>query len=89
MSGRPRSFRDCTRAGLRFAARRLELGLDPVGEDELLACYDRLDPSPRTSPCWRRCAKRGVRAGVLSNGDPDMLPRWSATPASPACSIRC
>ena len=23
MSGRPRSFRDCTRAGLRFAARRL------------------------------------------------------------------
>jgi len=46
MSGRPRSFRDCTRAGLRFAARRLALALDAAGEDELMACYDRLDPFP-------------------------------------------
>ena len=73
MSGRPRSFRDCTRAGLRFAARRLELALDPAGEDELLACYDRLDPFPENLGVLKALREGGVRAGVLSNGDPDML----------------
>src|SRR5678816_25772 len=43
MSGRTRSFRDCTRAGLRYATRRFGLSLDPAGEDELMACYGRRD----------------------------------------------
>jgi len=73
MSGRPRSFRDCTRAGLRFAARRLELALDAGAEDELIACYDRLDPFPENRGVLEALRGAGVRAGVLSNGDPDML----------------
>jgi len=73
MSGRPRSFRDCTRAGLRFAARRLALDLDGEGEAELMACYDRLDPFPENRGVLEALAAGGVRAGVLSNGDPDML----------------
>jgi 2-haloacid dehalogenase len=73
MSGRPRSFRDCTRAGLRFAARRLALVLDAAGEDELMACYDRLDPFPENRGVLEALRAAGVRAGILSNGDPDML----------------
>ena len=73
MSGRPRSFRDCTRAGLRFAARRLALALDAAGEDELMACYDRLDPFPENRGVLEALRAGGVRAGLLSNGDPDML----------------
>jgi len=73
MSGRPRSFRDCTRAGLRFAARRLALALDAAGEDELMACYDRLDPFAENRAVLEQLREGGVRAGILSNGDPDML----------------
>jgi len=73
MSGRARSFRDCTRAGLRFAARRLALALDAPAEDELIACYDRLDPFPENRGVLEALRQVGVRAGVLSNGDPDML----------------
>ena len=73
MSGRPRSFRDCTRAGLRFATRRLALALDAAGEDELMACYDRLEPFPENRGVLEALRAGGVRAGLLSNGDPDML----------------
>ena len=73
MSGRPRSFRDCTRAGLRFAARRLALALGAGAEDELMACYDRLDPFPENLAVLEALQAGGVRAGILSNGDPDML----------------
>ena len=90
MSGRPRSFRDCTRAGLRFAARRLELALDAAGEDELMACYDRLDPfrrEPRRAA--RRCATAACAPASSATATPTCSPRWSATPASPTCSTRC
>src|SRR5215212_2257958 len=46
MSGQPRSFRDCTRAGLRYAARRFGLPLDDAAERELISAYDRLAPFP-------------------------------------------
>ncbi len=73
MSGRIRSFRDCTRAGLRFAARRLELALDAAAEDELMSSYDRLRPFTENLRVLEALKRHGVRAGILSNGDPDML----------------
>ena len=73
MSGRPRSFRECTLAGLRFAARRLDLGLDASAERKLMACYERLAPFPENRAVLEALKQRGVRAGILSNGDPDML----------------
>ena len=73
MSGRIRSFRDCTRAGLRFAAKRLELVLDASAEDELMGSYDRLQPFPENLAVLQELKRRGIRAGILSNGDPDML----------------
>jgi 2-haloacid dehalogenase len=73
MSGRTRSFRDCTRAGLRFATKRLGLDLGAAGEDELMACYDRLEPFAENRGVLEELRRRGIRAGILSNGDPDML----------------
>ena len=73
MSGMPRSFRDCTRGGLRFAAKRLGLALDGGAEDTLMSCYDRLDPFVENRGVLEELKRRGIRAGILSNGDPDML----------------
>jgi 2-haloacid dehalogenase len=73
MSGKTRSFRDCTRAGLRYAARRLGLPLNAAAEAELIACYDRLEPFAENGAVLQELKHRGIRAGILSNGDPDML----------------
>jgi 2-haloacid dehalogenase len=73
MSGRPRSFRDCTRAGLRYAARRFGLPLDEIAERELMAGYERLDLFPENLGVLQELRRRHIRAGILSNGDPDML----------------
>ena len=73
MSGRTRSFGDCTRAGLRYATSRLGLALPAAAEDELMAAYEQLAPFPENLAVLLELKRRGVRAGVLSNGDPDML----------------
>jgi 2-haloacid dehalogenase len=73
MSGRSRSFRDCTLAGLRFAARRFGLALDADGERELMAGYEQLALFPENRAVLVELRRRGVRAGILSNGDRDML----------------
>jgi 2-haloacid dehalogenase len=64
MSGRIRSFRDCTRAGLRFAAKRLGVSLDPAAEDELMGCYDRLEPFAENRAVLETLKGRGIRAGT-------------------------
>ena len=73
MSGRTRSFLDCTRGGLRYAAERLGLVLDAQAEERLMACYERLEPFPENRAVLESLKQRGIRAGVLSNGDPGML----------------
>ena len=73
MSGQARSFRDCTRAGLRYAARRFDLALDDAAERELMGAYERLSPFAENRAVLGELRRRDVRTGVLSNGDPDML----------------
>src|SRR3954469_23217640 len=73
MSGRPRSFRDCTRAGLRYAAQRFELDLNDAAERELMGAYERLSPFAENHAVLIELRRRGIRAGILSNGDPGML----------------
>jgi 2-haloacid dehalogenase len=73
MSGQARSFRDCTRAGLRYAARRFDLTLDDVAERELMGAYEHLSPFAENHAVLVELRRRGIRAGILSNGDPDML----------------
>src|SRR5678815_440249 len=73
MSGQARSFRDCTRAGLRYAARRFDLALDDGAERELMGAYERLAPFAENRAVLVELRGRGIRAGILSNGDPGML----------------
>ena len=73
MSGRWRPFRELTLAGLRFAAARLGLALNAAAEAQLMGQYDRLAPFPENREVLVELKARGVRAGILSNGDPDML----------------
>jgi 2-haloacid dehalogenase len=73
MSGRYRPFWDLTRAGLRFAALRLGLALDRVAEDRLMNQYHHLSAFPENREVLQALRERGVRAGILSNGDPEML----------------
>ena len=73
MAGRRRSFRELTRAGLRFAAERLGLALAPEAEDRLMAQYQKLEPFAENADVLAELKRRGVRTGILSNGDADML----------------
>lgn len=73
MSGRWRPFRELTRAGLRYAAARLQLALDAAAEDALMDEYRRLAPFAENREVLLALKARGLRAGILSNGDPDML----------------
>jgi 2-haloacid dehalogenase len=73
MSGRYRPFWDLTRAGLRFAAARLRLDLTREAEDRLMNQYRHLSSFPENHDVLQALKARGVRAGILSNGDPQML----------------
>lgn len=73
MSARYRKFWELTRAGLRFAALRLGLDLDRAGEDRLMNAYRHLSAFPENVDVLRALKHRGIRAGILSNGDPEML----------------
>lgn len=73
MSGRYRPFWDLTRAGLRYAALRLGLHLSAAGEDQLMNQYSHLSAFPENHSVLQALQAIGIRAGVLSNGDPEML----------------
>lgn len=73
MSGRYRPFWDLTRAGLRFAALKLGLVMDRNAEDRLMNQYRHLSAFPENREVLLALQARGIRAGILSNGDPEML----------------
>jgi 2-haloacid dehalogenase len=73
MSDRYRPFWDLTRAGLRYAALRLGLALDAVGEERLMNQYRHLSAFPENLEVLRELKARGIPAAILSNGDPEML----------------
>jgi 2-haloacid dehalogenase len=73
MSGRYRPFWDLTRAALRFAALRLGLALGASHEQRLMNQYRHLSAFPENREVLEGLKTRGVRAGILSNGDPEML----------------
>ena len=73
MSGRYQPFWDLTRAGLRFAAQKLKLNMDAAAEDRLMNQYRHLSAFPENREVLTELKRRGITAGILSNGDPDML----------------
>ncbi|MDP1899707.1 MAG: haloacid dehalogenase type II [Rubrivivax sp.] len=68
-----RPFWDLTRAGLRYAAQRMKLKLTAGDEERLMNEYRHLSAFPETRDVLAELKRRGVPAGILSNGDPEML----------------
>ena len=68
-----RPFWELTRAGLRYAALRLGLGLDAAAEERLMNQYHHLSCFPENKAVLQALKARGIPAGILSNGDPRML----------------
>jgi 2-haloacid dehalogenase len=66
-------FWDLTRAGLRYACKRLGLALDEQREQQLMNQYRQLAAFAETREVLQALQQRGVSAGILSNGDPGML----------------
>ena len=73
MGARYRPFWELTRAGLRYAAQRLALALTDAAEAQLMNQYRHLSAFPENHGVLAELKRRGVPAGILSNGDPEML----------------
>ncbi|HEV8690432.1 MAG TPA: haloacid dehalogenase type II [Ideonella sp.] len=73
MSGRYQPFWALTRAALQFSAERLGLTLLPAAEGRLMNEYRHLSAFPENHAVLAALKAKGVRAGILSNGDPEML----------------
>ncbi|MEY8875846.1 MAG: haloacid dehalogenase type II [Leptothrix sp. (in: b-proteobacteria)] len=72
-SSRYRPFWELTRAGLRWAAARLNLGMDQAAEERLMNQYRHLSAFPENREVLAELRRRGLPTGILSNGDPEML----------------
>lgn len=66
-------FWELTRAGLRYACKRLALELTPAHEERLMNQYRHLSAFPENKEVLAALKDKGVATGILSNGDPDML----------------
>ena len=66
-------FWDLTRAGLRYACKRLGLDLSTAAEKQLMDQYRHLTAFPENMAVLQDLKARGIATGILSNGDPDML----------------
>jgi 2-haloacid dehalogenase len=66
-------FWELTRAGLRYACKRLALQLTPAHEERLMNQYNHLSAFPENKEVLAALKARGVVTGILSNGDPEML----------------
>jgi 2-haloacid dehalogenase len=68
-----RPFWELTRAGLRYACKRLGLDLTTEAEERLMNQYRHLSAFPEDREVLAALKERGVITGILSNGDPEML----------------
>lgn len=68
-----RPFWDLTRAGLRYACKRLALDLSAESEERLMNQYRHLSAFPENKEVLAALKDKGVVTGILSNGDPQML----------------
>ena len=66
-------FRELTRAGLRYACKRLRLDLTPEREEQLMNQYRHLSAFPENKEVLAALKAKGIVTGILSNGDPGML----------------
>jgi 2-haloacid dehalogenase len=66
-------FWELTRAGLRYACKRLALDLTAGREEKLMDQYRHLSAFPENREVLQALKARGIVTGILSNGDPAML----------------
>lgn len=66
-------FWQLTRAGLRYACKKLGLDLTPEREQRLMNQYRHLSAFPENREVLQALKDRGIPTGILSNGDPGML----------------
>ena len=66
-------FWELTRAGLRYACKKLALKLTPAREEQLMNQYRHLSAFPENREVLQSLRDLGVVTGILSNGDPAML----------------
>jgi len=66
-------FWELTRAGLRYACKRLALPLTQDSEERLMNQYRHLSAFPENREVLTALKDKGVATGILSNGDPAML----------------
>ena len=66
-------FWELTRAGLRYACKRLGLMLTAEREQQLMNQYLHLSAFPENKDVLQALKAQGMVTGVLSNGDPAML----------------
>ncbi len=66
-------FWELTRAGLRYACKRLGLELTADREQQLMNEYRHLSAFPEGREVLQELRARNVTTGILSNGDPGML----------------
>ena len=66
-------FWELTRAGLRYACKRLGLMLTAEREQQLMNQYLHLSAFPENKDVLQALKAQGIVTGVLSNGDPAML----------------
>ncbi len=62
-----------TRAALQYSAEKLQLKLDAAAEEQLMNEYRHLSAFPDSRELLAELTRRGMPAGILSNGDPEML----------------
>jgi 2-haloacid dehalogenase len=72
LAGRYEPFWTLTERALDYAFARCP-GTDPALRDALLDAYRTLDAYAEVPGTLRRLRERGLRTGILSNGDPGML----------------
>jgi 2-haloacid dehalogenase len=73
LSGRYVPFSQVTREALDYTLQALQLPATPEHAASLLDEYRRLAPFVDSAPALMRLQQAGVRTGVLSNGDSEML----------------
>ena len=73
MSGRYVSFSEVTRDALEYSLQALKLNVGPNDAARLADEYKRLVPFADVAPALVKLHDAGVRLGVLSNGDSEML----------------
>ena len=68
-----RPFWQVTGDALRWSCARLTLPLDTAAQERLMNQYRHLSAFPENREVLQALRERGVPAGILSNGDPEML----------------